>query len=77
MGSRYDMAGCVECGSRRRVYHREWLRASAPRCRACGGRVEESSAARKEHTTHDDEARGRRPKILAPDSDTGPPHTAR
>jgi ribosomal protein S27E len=57
MGQRYDMGKCVDCGERRRVYHREWIRASSPRCLGCGGRVEPSDRAGKEHVKHNDESR--------------------
>lgn len=57
MGANYDNATCVDCKTIRRVYHREWIRAAAPRCRACGGRVEKSEASAKEHLVHSDAKR--------------------
>mgnify|MGYP003138031276 CR=1 len=57
MGQYYDIGKCVDCGECRKVYHREWIRASSPRCLGCGGRVEPSAMAGKEHVKHNDEAR--------------------
>jgi hypothetical protein len=62
MGAKWDMGTCADCGLMRRVSHREWLRASQPRCRACGGRLEISSRARHEHKAHEGEARARGPR---------------
>jgi len=61
MGYRYDYGECLDCGERRRVYHREWIRAASPRCRGCGGRLEPSKQASKEHVKHNDEAKQRQP----------------
>ena len=60
MGVRWDVATCVDCGEQRRVGHREWMRARQPRCNGCGGRVEASAAAAKEHVAHGDAVRNRR-----------------
>ena len=57
MGQRYDIGECLDCGERRRVYHKEWIRASSPRCLGCGGRVEPSVRASKEHVKHNDEVK--------------------
>jgi thioredoxin reductase len=53
MGRMRDLATCLDCGERRLVSHKEWIRASRPRCFACGGTVEPSSqAAISEHASH-------------------------
>jgi len=52
MGRIRDWAKCLDCGERRMVSHKEWIRASRPRCRACGGPVEPSDAAADEHASH-------------------------
>ena len=62
MGAKHDMATCVDCGARRRVFHREWQRAAPPRCWACGGRVAPSAAAAGEHADHLDAVREQRAK---------------
>lgn len=49
MGVHWDWATCLDCGKRRTVKHREWIRASRPRCLACGGPVEPSEAAKDDH----------------------------
>ena len=49
MGRRYDIGECVDCGNKNRVLHKEWGRASPPRCSACGGRLEPSETAKEEH----------------------------
>ena len=56
MGRMWDIAVCLNsrCGERRRVYHREWIRASRPRCLGCGGPIEPSSSASEEHVEHED-----------------------
>ena len=57
MGQFKDKAHCVDCGAERVVKHREWIRASQPRCYSCGGRVERSAAAAEEHVAHADAKR--------------------
>ena len=52
MGRLRDWAQCLDCGSRRLVSHKEWIRASRPRCLACGGPIEPSAAAADEHAEH-------------------------
>lgn len=52
MGRQFDVAVCLDCKTHRRVYHREWIRASRPRCLKCGGPVEISNMAREEHLAH-------------------------
>lgn len=54
MGIRKDWARCLNCGARRLVEHKEWIRRSRPRCLACGGAIEISSTAAKEHAEHTD-----------------------
>jgi len=54
MGRMRDWAKCVDCGSRRQVVHKEWIRAARPRCFACGGLVEPSDQAKDEHAEHHD-----------------------
>lgn len=54
MGATKDLAMCVDCGVRRIVRHKEWIRASQPRCRACGGRLEMSATAYDDHVAHND-----------------------
>jgi len=54
MGRMKDWAKCLDCGERRIVYHKEWIRAARPRCLRCGGPIEPSKAAAKEHTVHYD-----------------------
>jgi len=54
MGRRKDWAKCLSCGSRRLVEHKEWIRASRPRCRACGGAIELSTTAADEQAAHTD-----------------------
>jgi NAD-dependent SIR2 family protein deacetylase len=49
MGTKYDLGECVDCHQRQRVRHLEWVRAAAPRCRNCGGRLEPSAVAYEEH----------------------------
>lgn len=51
MGLKRDLATCLSCNHKQMVNHREWIRASRPRCVACGGAMEKSAAA------HDDEKR--------------------
>lgn len=63
MGRMRDWAKCVDCGSRRQVKHKEWIRASQPRCYACGGRVEPSDDAKDEHAEHHDASRENRSLI--------------
>lgn len=57
MGRKYDIATCRDCGAHRRVDHREWIRASRPRCLACGGPVEASNQAANEHVDREDVGR--------------------
>ena len=52
MGQYSDFANCLDCGAKRKVTHKEWIRAARPRCRACGGPLEASQAASKEHAKH-------------------------
>ena len=54
MGIRRDWAKCTSCGARRLVAHREWIRASRPRCLKCGGPIEISADAADEHAAHHD-----------------------
>jgi len=58
MGAQYDFATCVDCGARRKVRKKEWIRSAQPRCYACGGRVEPSAQAAVEHIYHEDKVRG-------------------
>jgi hypothetical protein len=39
--SNYGIGKCVDCRHEQRVASKEWLKASPPRCRNCGGRLEE------------------------------------
>ena len=55
MGNKGDIAKCRDCGNRRLVLKREWLRAARPRCTACGGPLENSYAARKQNLLKDGE----------------------
>lgn len=57
MGHHYDIGTCDDCGTRRKVLHREWIRAARPRCPACGGYLDVSAMASDEHVTHEDAAR--------------------
>jgi len=57
MGKCWDIAKCLNCGETRKVSHREWIRAARPRCLACGGPVEPSTAAHEEHIDHEDVGR--------------------
>jgi hypothetical protein len=52
MGRIRDWAKCLECGERRMVSHKEWIRASRPRCLRCGGTIEPSDTAADEHAAH-------------------------
>lgn len=52
MGRIKDWAKCVDCGARRQVRHKEWIRASRPRCLSCGGIIEPSETAAEEHAAH-------------------------
>ena len=52
MGHRRDWATCLDCGERRMVPHREWIRASRPRCLGCGGPLEVSTTAADEQARH-------------------------
>ena len=52
MGRYKDWAKCLDCGERRMVSRKEWIRAARPRCRACGGPVEPSDTAANEHVAH-------------------------
>lgn len=63
MGMKWDRATCLHCGAQRTVQHREWIRAKAPRCLICGGPIEPSKAARKEHI-EDNDAKNRQRKSL-------------
>ena len=49
MGFKWDIGKCCDCGKFEKVYHREWTRASRPKCIACGGRLDPSEQATKEH----------------------------
>jgi hypothetical protein len=53
MGRFSDFATCLDCGTKRKVSHKEWIRAARPRCRACGGPIEISQAASDQHAEHD------------------------
>lgn len=55
MGYHYDYGVCRDCGKKRRVRHVEWIRASRPKCRACGGGLDPSMTASDEHAAHRDE----------------------
>ena len=57
MGRKFDVAKCIDCGTRRKVEHREWIRAARPRCYACGGPVEVSNQAAGEHIESEHTAR--------------------
>ena len=57
MGKFWDIAKCLNCGEKSKVRHREWIRASRPRCPGCGGPVEPSKAAYEEHVDHEDTGR--------------------
>lgn len=52
MGQFKDWAVCLDCGERRIVKHREWIRASRPRCLRCGGPIEPSSDAQNDMARH-------------------------
>ncbi len=52
MGHKYDMGTCCSCGTKRIVTHKEWIRASRPRCYECGGPLEQSAQSYREHVTH-------------------------
>jgi uncharacterized protein with PIN domain len=54
MGVKYDIGECCRCSKRRRVAHKEWIRASRPRCLECGGPLEPSAMATEEHVSHQD-----------------------
>ena len=57
MGIRFDLATCVDCGTRRQVRHREWIHATQPRCFNCGGRIEPSGPAYEQHLVHNEAIR--------------------
>ena len=57
MGILHDIGTCADCGVRRIVKHREWIRAASPRCYACGGRLLESMASHDEHVAGQDAKR--------------------
>jgi hypothetical protein len=42
MASKYGVGMCIDCHHEQRVVAKEWLKAAQPRCRNCGGRLEES-----------------------------------
>ena len=54
MGMKYDFGKCCDCGKNTKVKHYEWSRASAPRCSACGGRLEPTSDVLGHHANHRD-----------------------
>ena len=54
MGILKDLATCLLCNHKQMVKHREWIRASRPRCVACGGAIEQSAVSRDEHAAHRD-----------------------
>jgi hypothetical protein len=62
MGRIKDWAKCLDCGARRLVRHKEWIRASRPRCLACGGPIEPSGKAADEHASHYDAEKDDRAK---------------
>lgn len=68
MGVIRDLATCLDCGNRQTVRKREWIRASRPRCVACGGPVEPSVPARDDMARHNDAQvavlRVRNPKLV-------------
>lgn len=43
MASKYGVGVCIDCRHEQRVAAKEWLKAAQPRCRNCGGRLEEST----------------------------------
>jgi len=49
---KYTYGFCQDCGNRQRVSHREWIRASRPRCQACGGSLQKSEAAQINDINH-------------------------
>jgi transposase-like protein len=59
MGIKRDLATCLSCDHKQMVKHHEWIRASRPRCVACGGAVEQSTASRMEQAVQRDEKRER------------------
>lgn len=68
MGRMKDWAKCLDCGERRIVRHKEWIRAARPRCLRCGGPVEPSETAASEHAAHHD---GRKADQALRDKKTG------
>ena len=65
MGRIRDWAKCLDSGARRQVAKKEWIRASRPRCHACGGPVEPSDKAADEHAVHHNATLADRSKIEA------------
>ena len=54
MGIKYDIGICQDCGKRRKVKHREWIRKNRPRCLDCGGYLVHSRSANSDHIDHND-----------------------
>ena len=50
--ARFRWAVCRECGHRIHVKRHELLRASPPRCTACGGMVDLSEGGQEEYAEH-------------------------
>lgn len=46
------VAECLDCGAKRQVSSKEWIRAARPRCYDCGGPVEPSESARERYLLH-------------------------
>lgn len=59
MGQYWDIGKCRDCGKQRKVKHKEWIRAAAPRCYDCGGGLDPSEPAQEEHAGHHDEVKQR------------------
>jgi len=49
---KYTYGFCLDCNARQKVHHREWIRASRPRCSSCGGTLQKSDAALNNDRRH-------------------------
>jgi hypothetical protein len=56
MGKKWDMPTCYACGTKQRVGKAEWIRASRPRCMACGELLLQARGAIQKDAEHHDAA---------------------